>query len=206
MIRSTLAIAVAACLLALPAQAQAPAAPPGAVDVSRVAAGTYAADKDHTQVVWSVEHMGFSTLYGMFGQIAGTLTLDPAKPDAAALAIDIPMSGLTVTSPEFAHHLSTPDLFDTAKVPAGRFVSTAVKANGTEAEITGDLTLHGVTRPVILHARFTGAGVNPMSKAATVGFAATAKVKRSDFGVGYGVPVVGDEVELKITAAFEKKG
>ena len=70
-------------------------------------------------------------------------------------------------------------------------------------KITGDLTLHGVTKPVVLDAKLMGAGVNPMNKAQTVGFTATSTLKRSDFGLGYAAPVVSDEVELKITAAFE---
>ncbi|MBP8246522.1 MAG: YceI family protein, partial [Phenylobacterium sp.] len=76
--------------------------------------------------------------------------------------------------------------------------------NGQSATITGDLTLHGVTKSVVLDARFYGAGVNGMSKAQTVGFSATAKLKRSNFGLGYAAPAVSDEVSLDIAAAFEK--
>ena len=85
--------AAAAILLATPAFAQAPGMP-GQPEVARVAAGTYKVDPHHTQAVWSVDHMGFSTLYGMFGEMSGTLTLDPANPSAAKLAIEMPMSGL----------------------------------------------------------------------------------------------------------------
>ncbi len=136
--------------------------------------------------------------------MSGTLTIDPARPSAATVAIDIPLSGLTVTSPGFGKHLATADLFDTAKFPTARFVSRSVKVRGTNATIAGDLTLRGVTRPLTLAARLHGAGVNPMSKKQTVGFSATAKLKRSDFGLGYAVPAVSDEVNLEITAAFEK--
>ena len=202
-LRNHLAVAVAAALLASPVAAQAPTAPSAAA-AKAVVAGTYKADPHHTQVVWSVDHLGFSRLYGMVGQITGQLTLDPAKPQTATLAVDIPLSGLSVTSSRFATHLASPDLFDTAKFPTARFVSRTVTVNGQSATITGDLTLHGVTKPVVLDARFYGAGVNAMSKAQTVGFSATAKLKRSDFGLGYAAPAVSDEVSLEIAAAFEK--
>lgn len=195
------AAGAAAVMIATPVLAQTPGVP----DVSRVAAATYKVDANHTQAVWSVDHMGFSILYGMFGSMSGTLTLDPAKPEAAKVSIEIPMSGLTTTSAGFTKHLSGADFFDVEKFPTAKFESTSVVVSGQTAKITGDLTLHGVTKPVMLDAKFTGAGANPMSKAPTVGFSATAKLNRSDFGLGRVVPVVGDEVSLKITAAFENK-
>src|SRR3546814_7777238 len=87
-----------------------------------------------------------------------------------------------------------------------KFVSTSVKpTSATEADIAGNLTIHGVTRPVTIKAEFTGQGGNPMTKAATVGFVGRTQIQRSEFGVGKFVPMVGDEVTLKITAAFEQK-
>lgn len=182
-----------------------PAAAPKAATAS-VEAGAYKLDPHHTQVIWAVDHMGFSRLEGMVGGMSGTLQLDPAKPQAAALTVEIPLSGMTVTSEQFAGHLKTPDLFDTAKFPTARFVSRSVTVNGQDATITGDLTLRGVTKPVTLKAKFYGAGTNPMSKAKTVGFSATGQLKRSDFGLGYAVPAVSDQVDLEINAAFEKTG
>ena len=198
--KKLLAAASMAMLIATPAFAQMPGAP----DTSRIAAATYKVDGHHTQVVWSLNHMGFSVLYGMFGEMTGSLTLDPANPSAAKVVIDIPMSGSTTTSPGFTKHLASKDLLDVEKFPTAKFVSTSVVVDGQTAKINGDLTLKGVTKPVTLDAKLTGAGTNPMSKAATVGFEATAKIKRSDFGLGYALPVVGDDVDLKITAAFEK--
>lgn len=206
MLRKTFLAAVAASLIAVPAVAQAPAGPPGKAEVSRVTAGTYKVDANHTQVLWEVDHMGFTPLWGLFGETSGSLTLDPAKPNDAKVTIDIPLTGLTVSSAGFGKHLRTADLFDAEKFPTAKFVSTSVKAAGSKATITGDLTVKGVTKPVTLDAQFYGAGANPMSKAQTVGFTATAKIKRSDFGLGMAVPVVSDEVNLKIVAAFEKQG
>lgn len=203
MIQRRALIALALSLSASVAVAQ-PAAAAAASSASAVQAGTYKVDPNHTQVVWSVNHMGFSRLYGMVGQFTGTLQIDPARPAASTVEIDIPMSGMTVTSPGFANHLKTPDLFDTAKFPTGKFVSKSVAVNGQSATITGDLTMHGVTKPVVLQATFFGAGANPQSKKPTVGFSAKTQLKRSDFGLGFAVPVVSDEVDLEITAAFEQ--
>jgi polyisoprenoid-binding protein YceI len=206
----TLALAGAITLTAAAAAAQTAAVSPQAAAsqaqaAARVTPGTYKVDPDHTQVLWSVDHMGFSRLHGMVGTMTGTLRLDPANLSAAQVSVDIPLSGLTVTSAGFGKHLQTPDLFDTAKYPTARFVSSSVTVRGQEATITGDLTLRGVTRPLVLNARFYGAGINPMSKAETVGFSATGQLKRSDFGLGYGVPAVSDVVDLQIVAAFERQ-
>jgi polyisoprenoid-binding protein YceI len=202
----SLALIAAIALAGTTAYAAQPARPaaPAAEAAASVQAGRYSVDANHTQVIWSVDHFGFSRLYGMVGSMSGTLDIDPARPSAAKVAIDIPLSGLTVTSPGFAKHLATADLFDTAKFPTARFVSRSVTVRGTQATVAGDLTLRGVTKPLTLAARLHGAGANPMNKKPTVGFSATATLKRSDFGLGYAVPAVSDEVKLDITAAFEK--
>jgi polyisoprenoid-binding protein YceI len=101
-------------------------------------------------------------------------------------------------------HLMKPEFFDAAKFPTATFQSTSVKVNGESADIIGKLTIKGVMKDVTLHARFVGAGMNSFMKKDTVGFDAEATIKRSDFNMGYGVPMVGDEVALQIAAAFEK--
>lgn len=212
-----LSLASALCLTAAVAVAQTTTGTPGSNNAAQVSgarpdtaalvqAGTYNVDPAHTQVIWSVDHMGFSRLSGMVGSMSGTLEIDPARLAEAKVVIDIPLSGLTVTSSGFATHLQTPDLFDAAKFPAGRFVSRAIAVRGQQARITGDLTLRGMKKPIVLEAQFYGAGPNPMSKAQTVGFSARGQLKRSDFGLGYAVPAVSDVVELQIAAAFEKSG
>lgn len=200
-VASTLALSTAAAL----AQPSAAPATSQSSSAAKVQAGTYRIDPDHTQVIWSVDHFGFSRLYGMVGGMSGTLRLDPARPGHAAVQVDIPLSGLTVTSPGFARHLQTADLFDTAKFPTARFVSRQVAVQGQQATITGDLTIKGVTKQIVLRARFFGAGANPMNKADTVGFSAEGELKRSDFNLGYAVPAVSDEVKLEIAAAFERQ-
>ena len=172
------AAGVAAVMIATPVLAQTPGAP----DVSRVAAATYKVDANHTQAVWSVDHMGFSILYGMFGSMSGTLTLDPAKPEAAKVSIEIPMSGLTTTSAGFTKHLSGADFFDVEKFPTAKFESTSVVVSGQTAKITGNLTLHGVTKPVTFKATFNGEGKDPWG-GERAGFNATTTLNLNDFGI-----------------------
>lgn len=188
--------------------AQSPAAPPtvpGVPDPSRVTAGTYATDPSHTLVGWKVSHFGFNDYFGQFGDIRGTLTLDPANPARSVVDITVPVSGLATASSGLTAHMQRADFFDMPNHANVRFVSTAVEANGDRAVIAGNLTIRGVTRPVILSARFSGAGTNPYSRKETVGFHATSTIKRSDFGMTYGIPLVSDDVELTISAAFEKQ-
>ncbi|MFT0862083.1 YceI family protein [Ancylobacter sp. G4_0304] len=189
-----------------PAPQGEPAEPdlPGLPDPTRISGGTYTVDANHTQVIWSVDHMGFSPLSGMFGGMSGTLKLDPNAPEDAVLEITIPMSGLVVTSKSFGEDLAGPEFFDAAKFPAATFKSTQISTDGTSATIEGELTLHGVTRPVTLDAELVGAGINPRSKVENIGFMATTMLNRSDFGLGAAVPMVSDEVELSVVGAFAK--
>ena len=186
----------------------APAGPPGIADPARVTAGRYAVDTGHTQIMWQVDHLGFSKYDGQFGGVTGTLEIDPARLAEARVAVAIPASGLATTVDGLTKHMLTPDFLDPAKHPTASFRSTKVEKTGTlTARITGDLTLLGVTRPVTLDARFVGAGpgMDP-KKTLNVGFEATARLKRSDFGMKFGVPMVSDDVDLRINAAFAKAG
>ena len=175
-------------------------------DPAAVQAGTYAVEPTHTRVLFSLSHLGFTTWYGDFTGASGSLTLDPKAAAASRLAVSVPTASITTTNAKLDDELKTPDWFDAAKYPTINFKSTAVTVTGPgQAEVAGELTLHGVTKPVTLKARFNGGGANPMSRAYTVGFEASGKIKRSDFGVSKYVPMVGDDVDLIISAAFEKK-
>jgi len=204
------ALALAAITPAAIAQ-QAPAKP-GAANPAAVTGGTYTADPGHTLVTWTVDHLGFSPYSGIFGDVSGTLTLDPKNPGAAKVDMTIPVSKVTTASSGLTAHLlragkdgGKADFFGAAPADA-RFVSTRVVAKGQTATVTGNLTLNGVTRPVTLQARFYGAGKAPamMGGKENVGFHATGTIRRSEFGVGYGIPMVSDEVKLDIAAAFQK--
>ena len=200
--------AFAVATATLPAIAQMPKAPPGAPDAKRVTAGEYKADPAHTQVGFTVNHLGFSLYRGIFGNVSGTLSLDPKAPDKAKVAIDIPVADVKTTSDKLDEHLKGADFFDAAKFPTVHFESTSVKVAGTKATISGNLTIKGVTKPVVLNASFIGAGTmaNPMTKQTSeqVGFEATTTIKRSDFGVSYAIPMIPDDVPLTISVAFMK--
>ena len=192
--------------------AQQPAAPnppmpmPGIPDASRVTAGTYAVEPNHTQVIFAVDHFGFSIFRGFLSQASGTLTLDPAKLSATQLSVTIPVGSIRTTSAKLDEELNSADWLDTRQFPTATFVSTKV-ALGPQgaAMIDGNLTLHGITKPARMLVHFRGAGSNPLSKAATIGFDGRMTIARSQFGVTKYVPLVSDHVEVTIAAAFEKK-
>lgn len=185
---------------------------PGAADPTRISGGTYATDPGHTLIEFEVDHFGFSDYFGIFGDATGTLILDPKKPANAKVDITIPVSKVTTASARLTEHLlragkdgGKPDFFGPNPADA-HFVSTSVVVKGTTAKITGNLTLNGITAPVVLDTEFKGAGINPYSKKETVGFEAETVIKRSTFGIKTGIPFVSDEVELEIAVPFEKVG
>ena len=178
---------------------------PGKADLKSIKAGTYQADPSHTLIGWRVSHFGFNDYFGVFGDAAGKLEFDPAKPTAAKVEITIPVDQVTTANKALTTHLKGADFFEVAKFPEAKFVSRSVAVSGAGYVIEGDLSLKGKTQPVTLQARFVGAGANPMSKAETVGFHAQTTIKRSAWGINYVVPMVSDEVALDITVAFEKQ-
>jgi polyisoprenoid-binding protein YceI len=197
--KSNVAGLVAAVLAASGALA-APASP----TLSSVKAGTYKVESYHTQVGFSLSHFGFTNYSGLFSGATGSLRLDPANPTASKLEVTIPVQSLLTTVPLLTDELKGDKWFDTAKFPQATFISTriAVSPNG-ETTIEGNLTLHGVTKPIVLRAHLMGVGVNPIDKAYTAGFEASGTLKRSDFGVSMYAPALGDEVQLSIAGAFE---
>ena len=204
---AALALGSATLLSAAPAQA------PGQPDVSRVVAGTYTADAGHTVIVWQINHMGFADYFGLFGAITGILVIDPAHLDAAQVAVRIPVSKVVTANPGLTGALlrpnttGKPDYFGPKPADAG-FVSTKVtpRPDGKSAVIDGNLTLNGVTKPVSLTAQFIGAGKSPYGGGLNVGFQAIARINRSDFGLNADIPLVGEQVDLQISATFQKKG
>lgn len=189
---------------------------PGAPDLARVTGGTYQVDPEHTLVKFEVDHLGITPYFGIFGQVTGSLTLDPKNISAARGEFAIPIAQVTTASPGLTSHLlkpaakagEKPDFFGAAPTPA-KFVITGVTQDTDdrdEAKIAGNLTLNGVTRPVTLDAKFYGAGKMSaqMGGKEQIGFEAETSIKRRDFGISTGIPMVSDEVELDIVAAFTK--
>jgi polyisoprenoid-binding protein YceI len=195
-------VLIALALAAVPVSAQMPTELPGKADVTRVVAGTYAIEPRHTQIRFTVSHFGFTPFSGFFSGASGSLTLDPAKPGAASVSIEVPTNTALVTVPKLTEELRSPMFFDPDKYPTMKFVSDKVVVRGTHATISGQLTLHGQTHPLTLEASFFGAGAAFGKR--TIGFTATGTLKRSDYGVTAVLPMVSDDVQIDIAAAFEK--
>ncbi|RYB03634.1 YceI family protein [Lichenibacterium ramalinae] len=174
-------------------------------DGAKVEAGTYTIEPEHTRVRFDVSHFGFTKYDGEFRKVSGTMTLDPAKPDASKVDITIATNSVMVPNAKLKEELDGAQWLDAAKFPEITFKSTKVVATGADtADVTGDFTLHGVTKPLTLKVKLNGAGVNMVNKHYTSGFEAKGTIKRADFGVKTYVPMVSDAVDLDIDAAFEK--
>lgn len=172
-----------------------------------IKAGSYAVEPGHTQVGFTLLHLGFSYYSGVFSNVSGTLRLDPSSPDASRLEVSIPIDSVATTSAKLDGELKGPDWFDASRYPAATFTSTRVTPTAKDtARVDGTLTLHGVSAPETLSVHFVGAGVNPLDKKYTVGFEAVGTISRSQFGVKTYVPLVGDAVHLSIAGAFELQG
>jgi polyisoprenoid-binding protein YceI len=169
-----------------------------------VKAGVYKVEPYHTQINFTVSHFGLSNYSGVLTGASGSLKLDPAKPENSKLEVSVDAATVLTPSQKLTDELKDAEWLDAAKYPKASFVSTKVTPTGAnQAIIAGELTLHGVTKPLTLKAHLVGAGVNPMDKAYTVGFEGTGVIKRTDFGVSKYAPMIGDEVQVTINAAFE---
>ncbi len=191
------AVALSGCAFA---QAQLASNDPGSVEP-----GTYRVDPDHTQVNWAVSHLGFSIYDGRFDKVAGTLTIYPGDAANDRLDIAIQTDSINAPSPVLTKQLAGPDWFDAKRFPTITFRSTQITpTTANSAKVTGDLTLHGVTRPVTLDVRFVGAGLNLLFRQYTIGFEATGAINRADFGVSNLVPAIGNTTTLRLNGAFVK--
>jgi polyisoprenoid-binding protein YceI len=170
-----------------------------------LAAEKYEIDPTHTQVQFTYSHLGFSNITGRFDQMQGDFRFDVADPTQSSVSITIPVQSISTGVDKLDEHLLKADFFDAAQFPTATFTSTGVTAAGEgKLAVAGDLTIHGVTRPVVLDVTINKIGEHPMRKRPAAGFDARATLKRSDFGVGAYVPMVGDEVTLSITVeAFQ---
>ena len=182
MIRTTLAAAV---LLAAPAVAE---------------PDTYTLDPSHSQAVFNYEHLGFSTTYGMFSGFEGTIDFDEDDPAASSVEVSIPASEMFTGWEARDEHFSSPDFLDVAANDTVSFTSTGIEVTGEDtAMITGDLTLGGVTKSVVLDAKLNQMGDHPQEQKPWIGFNATTTLLRSDFDAGMFAPFVSDEVEVVLS-------
>lgn len=158
---------------------------------------TYEIESPHTQIIFSVNHLGFSNSYGKFLDHDGTIVFDQENPAASSVEIAIKADSIEMNDGKWNDHMKNEDFFHVEKFPELTFKSTNIEVTGEDtAKITGDLTMVGVTKPVTLDAKLNKAGKHPMSGKDHAGFSATGTIKRSDFGMKYGLPAVSDEVKL----------
>lgn len=212
-----LALTLAACQPSTKAEAPAepaPAQPEKPVVPKDIPAGTYTLDPDHTTVLFKVDHIGLSNFTAQFRKMDGALLLDPAAPEKASLNVEIETASLdTKTNPElgFDKTMTGKKWLDAKTYPKITFVSSSVvMTDDNTALVTGDLTLHGVTHRQTLNVKFNG-GYGPGAvdpNGSRIGFSATGSLKRSDFGISYGIPAEGsrlgvsDEVKIIIETEF----
>jgi len=213
-------LTLAACSPRTDAQSKrAPAPVAIALVKTEAPAGAYKLDPAHTSVIFRVNHIGMSHYTRRFTAMKGELDFDPAHPEASRVTAAIDPGSIETDYPDpkldFNAQLRGPEFLNVARFPTITFRSTRVALTGANtARITGDLSLHGVTRPVVLNARFNGGyapnAMDPMG--ARIGFSAQGVLKRAEFGMGYGVPPAGstmgvsDEVEVLIETEFTKPG
>jgi polyisoprenoid-binding protein YceI len=172
-------------------------------------ATTYTLEPNYTQVVFSWDHLGYSHPTAQIAQGTGMLEFDPMEPSMSSLQVTLPVASLMTGVPDLDEHLRSDDFFDVARFPEATFRSTKVEPGmgKDELKVTGSLTIRNVTRPLTLDVKVLKVGTNPRTQVGTVGFNATARLKRSDFGLGAFVPQVADEVGLQITCqGAESKG
>ncbi|MBC8028376.1 MAG: polyisoprenoid-binding protein [Steroidobacteraceae bacterium] len=164
-------------------------------------ATTYTLEPNYTQVVFNWDHLGYSFPTAQIARGTGTIEFDAMNPTQAKVMVTLPLAMIVSGVPDLDEHLKSEDFFDVAKHPEAIFTSTKVE-KGMSADrllVTGDLRMHAVTKPLTLDVKILKVGSNARTGIATVGFNATAKLKRSDFGLGAFVPQVGDEIMLTIT-------
>lgn len=186
------------------------------VSTAPVPAGDYVLDKSHASLLFRVSHLGFSNYTARFTRLDATLSFDPQSPEAAALTATVDPTSLETDYPDpetldFDAELTGPGWLDAAQFPEIVYRSTAVTATGENtARIDGELTLHGVTLPLVLDATYNGgyAGFPPYDPAARIGFSARGALSRSAFGIDSGVPAPGsnigvsDPVEVIVEVEF----
>lgn len=161
----------------------------------------YDFDKSHANLSFSYDHLGYSTTDGRFGSWEGALLIDQETPANSSIEFTIDITSLDTFWADRDKHLLSADFFDAEKFPKATFTSTKVEQVGeNQLEVTGDLTIKGITKPTTLDVSVTALGEHPMAKKQAAGFAVSTVIKRSDFGMDMYVPYVGDEVTVTFHA------
>ena len=175
------------------------------IDPRSAPSGAYQLETTHTQILFSITHLGITNYYGRFEKSSGTLNFNPAAPEKSSISVSIDTASANVMSGELINELIGPNVFDATHFPTATFHSTSLARTGsTTGTITGDLTIRGVTKPVTFDIMFNGGLQAPMGSGYDIGFHATATIKRSEFGLDKMIwgSFVSDDVELIVEAMF----
>jgi polyisoprenoid-binding protein YceI len=176
-----------------------------AIVSSSYAAESYKIDTNHADLLFSIEHAGFTQKHGSFRDFAGVLQYDSAKPENSKVDVVVKTASLDTALPARDKDLKGAQFLDTEKFPEMRFESTkVVPGKNEELRIEGNLTLHGVTKSITLDAKLNKSGPNPFDKTPTLGFSATGSLKRSDFGIVTYIPMIGDLVQITLDVEFRR--
>lgn len=169
------------------------------------AAETYTIDPSHSYVLWHISHFDFSHPSGKWMVAEGKLILDKEKPQNSKVNVLIHVNDMITGIPELDKHLKSPSFFDIQKFPQATFVSDKVNLTGKDsADVHGILTVHGISKPIILNIALNKMGISPITNKETVGFTGTTNLKRSDFGITSYLPGLGDQVQINIEAEAYK--
>lgn len=159
----------------------------------------YKTESNHTSVLWVANHLGFSDVSGKFTDVAGKISFDEENPKNSSVSVTIQIDSLNTGLKKFDEHLKSADFFDAKKFSTAKFTSKKITVTGKNtAKIEGDLTLHGITKTVVLDTVLNKIAENPFSKTPTIGFSAKTKINRSDFDMKYALPHVADQIDLTI--------
>ncbi len=171
---------------------------------SAIGAEQYTVDPAHTFVSFRIHHLGFSILQARFDKVSGDMTYDAEDPGKSSIRVQVETASIDTNHEKRDEHLRSAEFLDVQKYPEATFVSTKFEPHGDTGVLTGNLTLHGVTRPVTVETRFIGAGKDPWGGYRR-GYTGTMHLKRSDFGMHHNLGPLGDEVELVLTVEGIRK-
>lgn len=159
---------------------------------------TYTIDPNHTYVMWQISHMGFSTQTGKW-HAQGTVEADEINPQQSKIKVNISVADFITGDEKLNEHLRSSEFFDTAKFPTATFVSDKITMTDKKnAQVQGMLTVHGITKPVILDVVIHKQAISPMTQKKTIGFSAKTSIKRSDYGMTAYLPGLSDQVQIRI--------
>jgi polyisoprenoid-binding protein YceI len=178
-----------------------------AVPLAMAQTSTWVSDPNHSEVDFSVRHLGISNVHGLFGNVAATIVLNDADITKSTVTATIDVSTVNTGVTARDNHLKTAEFFDVAKYQTATFTSTSVQKSANGFNIAGNLTLHGVTKPVVLSVEAPSAPISGMDKKQHVGYSASTTISRTAFGVGssFPPPMLGDDVKLTIELDVAKQ-